>query len=379
MNSQMTERLDRAIGRALEDRRIVGTVVLVARQGEVVYRRAAGWADREAARPMAEDDVLLWASLTKPLVAAATLRLVEQGRIGLQDPVTRWLPGFTPRLPDGSTPRITIHQLLTHSAGLDYAFIEAEGGPHHRLNVSTGIDQPGLGFEENMRRLVQAPLVYAPGTGWGYSMAYDVLGGVLAAATGQTLPQAVEALVAQPCGMHDAAFAVRDPSRLVAHYGDAQPQPVRMAAQALVPFPGSGALVPFAPERLFDPGSYPSGGAGMAGTAGDLLAFLRNLLAGRLLRPQTVELMAQPHVGAQAQTQGPGWGFGYGGAVLVDPAAAQSPQSAGTLQWGGAYGHSWFLDRAQGLAVAALTNTAFEGMASAGRYPAEVRDAVYGP
>ncbi|WP_296357815.1 serine hydrolase domain-containing protein [Ramlibacter sp.] len=375
----MTDRLDRAIDRALQERRIVGTVVLVAEQGEVVYRRAAGWADREAARPMAEDAVFLWASLTKPLVAAATLRLVEQGRIGLQDPVTRWLPAFTPRMPDGSAPAITIHQLLTHSAGLDYAFIEAEGGPHHRLNVSAGLDQPGLGFQENMRRLAQAPLIYAPGAAWSYSMAYDVLGGVVAAATGQALPQAMEALVTQPCGMRDAGFAVRDRARLVAHYGDAQPQPTRMGAHALVPFPGMGARVPFAPERLFDPASYPSGGAGMAGTAGDLLAFLQNLLAGRLLRPATVALMAQPHVGPQAQTQGPGWGFGYGGAVLVDPAAAQSPQSAGTLQWGGAYGHSWFLDRARGLAVAELTNTAFEGMASAGRYPAEVRDAVYGP
>ena len=84
----------------------------------------------------------------------------------------------------------------------------------------------------------------------------------------------------------------------------------------------------------------------------------------------------QPLVGPQAQTQGPGWGFGYGGAVLVDPAAAASPQSAGTLQWGGAYGHNWFIDPPQRLSVVMLTNTAFEGMN--GALVTQLRDAVYG-
>ena len=97
---------------------------------------------------------------------------------------------------------------------------------------------------------------------------------------------------------------------------------------------------------------------------------------GPILGGSAVDAMATDQVGAQAQTQGPGWGFGYGWAVLVDHAAARTPQSGGTLQWGGAYGHSWFVDRQRGLTVVALTNTAFEGMS--GAFPTEIRDAVYG-
>ena len=97
---------------------------------------------------------------------------------------------------------------------------------------------------------------------------------------------------------------------------------------------------------------------------------------GPILGGSALDAMATDQVGAQAQTQGPGWDFGYGWAVLVDPAAARTPQSGGTLQWGGAYGHSWFVDRQRGLTVVALTNTAFEGMS--GSFPTEIRDAVYG-
>ena len=115
----------------------------------------------------------------------------------------------------------------------------------------------------------------------------------------------------------------------------------------------------------------------MAGTARDVLRLLESLRGqGTLLQPRTAASMFEPHVGADAQTQGPGWGFGYFGAVLVDPVAAGSPQSAGTVQWGGVYGHNWFVDRARGLSVVILTNTALEGMI--GRFTTDVRDAVYG-
>src|SRR3546814_12049974 len=101
---------------------LVGGVVLVARGGEVIFRRAAGFADREAGIPMREDAIFLLASLTKPIVTAAIMRLVEQHRIELDAPVTDWLPDFQPKTADGPTPVITIRQLLTHTAGLTYVF-----------------------------------------------------------------------------------------------------------------------------------------------------------------------------------------------------------------------------------------------------------------
>jgi CubicO group peptidase (beta-lactamase class C family) len=374
--ASLAERVDHAIHRALADRRVVGAVVLVAEAGHLTYHRAAGLADREAGRAMREDESFLLASVTKPIVAAAVMRLVDRGLARFDDPVTRWLPDFRPRAADGTQPVITLQQLLTHSAGLSYPFAEAPGHPYHRLAVSSGLDQPGLGLDENLRRLAAAPLSYAPGTAWKYSMAFDVLGAVIENATGQPLPQAVQALVTGPLGMADTCFEVRDRTRLAVPYADGHPEPVRMGREHTVHF--YDMPIVFTPGRIFDPASYPSGGAGMVGTAHDTLKLLEALRTGGngFLSPDTAAGALQVHVGAEAQTRGPGWGYGRGWAVLVDPAAAQSPQSAGTLGWGGVYGHSWFIDPARQLSVVALTNTAIEGMT--GQFTLDVRDAVYG-
>lgn len=367
--------LDTAIARAIAERRIVGTVVLVAHEGRVVHRCAAGLADREAGVPMREDAIFLLASVTKPMVTVAALRLAEQGALRLDDPVTRWLPDFRPRLANGDAPVITLHQLLTHTAGLSYDFMQPADGAYRRLGVSSGLDRPGLGLAENLRRIAAAPLDYTPGTAWGYSVALDVLGAVLERVTGKPLPQVLREWVTGPLAMHDTNFAVRDAARLVAHYGDGMPEPVRMSETQNVPF--NGVPVSFAPGRIFDAASFPSGGAGMAGTAGDFLRFAESLRSGdgKLLGEASLRAIFHAHVGPQAQTRGPGWGFGYGGALLLDPQRAASPQSAGTLQWGGAYGHHWFIDRQRALTVVAFTNTAFEGMV--GAFTGEVRDAVY--
>jgi CubicO group peptidase (beta-lactamase class C family) len=367
-------RLDRAIDRALDERRIVGTVVLVAKGGDVVYRRAAGFADREAGRSVQENSIFLLSSVAKPIVTVAALRLVENGRMGLRDSVRRWLPDFGPRLPDGRTPEITIHHLLTHSAGLTYAFLEPADGPYHRLKISNGFDCTDGELDETVRRISAAPLSYEPGTGWGYSMAIDVLGLVIERATERPLPQAVAELVLDPLDLTDTGFAIADPRRLVAHYADGKPEPRRMADHDQVDF--FGQPVAFCPVRLLDPKAYPSGGAGMAGTASDVMKFLETLRAGGLLQPQTVRSMFTVQAQTREQGQEPGWEFGYGGAVLVDPQATGTPQAPGTLQWTGAYGHKWFIDPVNELTVVALTNTAFEGMV--GRFTTDVRDAVYG-
>lgn len=368
-------KLDQVIDTALAEQRIVGAVVLVAKDGEVVYRRAAGLADREAGVPMRDDAIFRLASITKPIVSVAAMRLVEEGRLDLDAPMTRWLPDFRPALPDGSEPVITVRHLLLHTSGLSYGFFEPPDGPYHRLNVSDGLDQPGLSLAENLRRLAAAPLGFAPGTQWRYSLGTDVLGAVLEKAEGKRLPDIVRERVTAPLGMDSTDFAVVDGARLTQAYADGDPAPVLMTDGIVVS--ANGFAVTFAPSRILDPGSYPSGGAGMAGTAEDVLRVLEMIRrqGEPLLRPATVAEMAADHVGPQAETQGPGWGFGYGWAVLVDPAAANTPQAAGTLQWGGAYGHSWFVDRTNGISLVALTNTAFEGMA--GAFPTALRDALY--
>jgi CubicO group peptidase (beta-lactamase class C family) len=368
-------RIDHAIQRALDERRIVGTVVLVAKQGEIVYRRAAGFADREAARPMPDDAIFLLASIAKPIVTAAALRLVEDGRISAGDPVRRWLPKFTPQLPDGRVPEITVHHLLTHSAGLTYVFIEPDDGPYHRLGVSSGFDRTDIAdLDEFVRRISTAPLNYEPGSGWGYSNAIDVLGAVIEKASRQPLSQAVAELVLNPLDMKDTRFTVVDSRRLVAQYADGKPEPRRMADDDAANF--FGRPVAFSLVRLLEQTAFPSGGSGMAGTASDVLTFLEAVRTGGLLRPQTRNAMFSVQARTQGQAEGPGWEFGYGGAVLVDPQAAGTPQAPGTLQWNGACGHKWFIDPVNELSVVSLTNTAFEGMI--GRFPFDVRNSVYG-
>jgi CubicO group peptidase (beta-lactamase class C family) len=378
---------DAAIERALAEARLVGAVVLVAREGEIVYRRAAGHADRERGVAMREDAVFRLASVTKPFVTAAALRLVELGRIALEDPVTRYLPAFRPALPDGTTPTITLRHLLTHTAGLSYGFLQPPDGPYHRAGVSDGIDQPGLGMAEELERIARAGLAYAPGARFGYSVAIDVLGAALQAVEGRDLDAVVAAHVTRPLGLRAASFALRPGTeeRLVAQYADGAPAPVRIPDSgqrvrfpADVPLYAGLAGVNLVPARIFDRASFPSGGGGMVGSAADVLAFVEAIRAGGapILSPATVAAMMTAQTGDfPIPNRGPGWAFGYGGAVLVDPAAAQSPQSAGTFGWGGVWGHTWFIDPVKRLSVVSLTNTALEGMM--GRYTRELRDAIY--
>lgn len=380
--AQGASHLDQAIDRALAEHRIVGAVVLVAKDGQVIYRRAAGYADRENGTVMQTDTLFRLASMSKPIVSVAVLKLVAEGRLRLDDPIDRWLPDFRPRLADGQRPAITVRHLLTHTAGLSYGFFQEENGPYYRAGVSDGMDQPGLSMAENLRRIASVPLSYRPGTSWGYSMAIDVLGEVAARAAGVSLERLVQDKVSTPLRLEDTSFRALDRKRLAAVYADkgaGQDQPPRMDDHLqVVPFIPQFAGIRFSPARAFDHRSFASGGAGMVGSAEDYLKFLDTLRRndGTVLPAEMVSAMRQNQIGTFTMPfQDAGWGFGFGFAVLLDPVAARTPQSAGTFQWGGAYGHSWFVDPARGLTVVALTNTAIEGMS--GQFPKDIRDAVY--
>lgn len=378
-DAALRSRLDGALERALADERMVGAVVLVARHGALRYARAVGLADREAGTPMREDTLFRLASVTKPIVTAAAMRLVAAGRIGLDDPVARWLPDFAPTLPDGRPAHITLRHLLSHTAGLGYRFLEADGdGPYARAGVSDGMDLARLSLGENVRRIASVPLRYAPGTSWDYSLAIDVAGALIEAVDGRPLADAVAALVTTPLGMTDTAFVAHDAARFATPYVSTAGAPRRMADADLVPVFDDTIGIRFAPVRAFDAQAWPSGGAGMVSSARDCLALLEALRTGRdgWLEAGWIDEMARIQPGAHDLPDAPGFGFGLGFSVLRDPAAAQSPESVGTWRWGGAYGHAWFVDRAAGLTVVALSNTLYEGMH--GRIVTDVRDAVYG-
>jgi CubicO group peptidase (beta-lactamase class C family) len=377
LSAQQAAPLDAAIDRALRQQRLVGAVVLVAHAGRCIYRRAAGWADREAQRPLREDATFRLASVSKPIVATAAMALVAQGRLQLDAPIARWLPWFRPALPDGRVPDISLRQLLSHSAGLGYRFLEPEDGAHARAGVSDGMDNSGLSLEQNLRRLAQVPLQYAPGSGWGYSLSIDVAGALLQAAAGQPLPQLVRELVTAPLGMHATAFHAQDPARLAVPYVNGDPSPHRLGeGERVAPF-ADGAGIVFHPSRALDPQAFASAGAGMVGSADDVLHLLETLRRGGapLLPATLVAQMGRAQAGDLGPPDAPGWGYGLGLSVLRDPAPTATPEAPGSWRWGGAYGHSWFVDPARQLSVVALTNTLYEGMS--GAFVTELRDAVY--
>jgi CubicO group peptidase (beta-lactamase class C family) len=252
-------------------------------------------------------------------------------------------------------------------------------GTYENAGISDGLDESGLSMSEELERLARVPLVYPPGTAWGYSVAYDVLGAAIARAAGATLPEVVATFVTGPLGMRDTAFSVVDPARLAVPYVNDNP-PRRMADPDVVPFMPGTAGVRFSPSRIFNAKAFASGGVGMAGTPRDFLTFLAALEPNRarILKPATVRQMMTNQIGALRVTteQQPAWGFGFGGAVLIDRALAGTPQAAGTWNWGGAYGHHWYVDPVNRLTVIALTNTALEGMA--GGFVGDLMEAVYG-
>ena len=365
-----SRRVDAVIDDAVAAGRIVGTVVLVARDGVPVYERAAGYADRESGRSTTIDTVFRLASFTKPLTAATALALVERGLLSLDDSVARFLPTFLPRLTDGTAPDIQVRHLLTHTAGFGYPTLLPED-PYRAAQVSTGLDQPGLTLKENLERIASVPLYFAPGSGWRYGVATDVLGAVIEAITGESLANAIAAYVTDPLGMRDTGFTVREPERLATPYADGTPRAVRMTE----PFPVRDLI--FSPARAFDETSFQSGGGGMVGTAGDFMTFLEAVRCGGspILQRSTVDMASSNQVGSLRERDDPGWGFGFLSGVLIDPKRAQWPSQVGTLRWGGVWGNSWFIDPVAGFTVVSLSNTALEGQ---GAFRQQIADAIYG-
>ena len=270
----LEKNIDAAIDAALGSR-IVGCVVLVNQNGKEIYARTAGLADREANRKLERNAIWRLASVTKPIVATAALKMMQQGLLGLDDPVSEYLPYFTPASPDGVVRPITIRQLLSHSSGLSY-----ETTPK---DVAPGMSGPYITLEENLRRLAKAPLVFAPGTGWAYGTSIDVVGGILAAINGSSLEAAVKRYAAGPLGMVDWGFTPTDPNRVAANYHNGDLPNPSIVPPVLISEENS----PWEAGRIFRADAPQSGGGGSCGTADDAMKMLEVYNGGTFLKPET--------------------------------------------------------------------------------------------
>lgn len=377
--TNLTPRIDAAVQSALNDKRIVGAVIAVMQDGDLAHFKAYGLADREAGRAMKEDDIFRLASISKPIVTAAAMRMIELGKLGLDTPVTDFLPDFKPKAPDGSTPVITIRHLLTHTSGLSYDFLQPENGPYNTIKVSAGIDGD-LTMEENLARMVQAGLTFPPGAMWLYSVAIDVLGAILAKIEGTDVEGVVTKYVTGPLAMTDTSFFVTDASRLVQPYSNSAPEPVRIGDNFKQPFVPGCAPINLGVSRAFNRNAFQGGGGCMNGKALDIVRMLDAIRAGGepILSDATTKQMMSNQIGPLRILFDPtgNTAFGFGGSILMDPAASGSFLSPGSWQWGGVWGHSWFVDPARQTTIVNLTNTTLEGMV--GQLPRDIQQAVVG-
>ena len=348
-------RLDRLMQDYVDQGRIAGAVALVLRDGRLVYERAVGWSDKEAGRRMTHDAIFRIASQSKAITSVAVMILVEEGKIALADPVSKFIPEYAAttvavRTDTGTAivparRPITIKDLLTHTAGISYgtdahvaARYEAEGlGPAAGFGWYTADkDEP---ICTTMARLASLPFVAQPGEAWVYGYNTDILGCVVEKASGMPLDTFVARRITEPLGMGDTHFYLPPAKRerlATVYAGTPEGRVVRAPDDAK----GQGHYVD-GPRRSF------SGGAGLVSTARDYARFLQMLLNGgtldgvRILAPRTVRLMATNQVGALYRTPGLGFGLGF---EVVEAYGAGGLSAEGTFSWGGAYGSNYRVD-----------------------------------
>jgi len=295
-SAQRLERLHIGMSRLVAEQRRAGFVYAVAKGDSLVTLRPVGWQDREAQIPMARDTLFRVFSLTKPVTAVGALILMERGLIGLHDPVARYLPGFADATVivsvEGSDVRtqparqqLRIHHLLTHTAGVGYAFDypPALGVDRERI---MSLD---ISIAEGLEYLAGKPLLFEPGTQWEYGLGIDILGRVIELVSGQRLDEFLEAEIFAPLAMHDTGFIIPEPSRqrLAKAYRRSDQGELVEATGAL---PRSG-------DYLNPDASMFSGGGGLVSSVPNMLRFAQMLInrgeldGTRLLAPATVAAM----------------------------------------------------------------------------------------
>ncbi|MES5323552.1 serine hydrolase domain-containing protein [Alcaligenes phenolicus] len=362
--------LHHLLEQALEQNRVMGAVVLVAYQGELIFRFSGGWANKERAQAMHVDTVFSLGSLSKTISSWLALRLIERGLLSLKDRITRYLPHFGPSF-NSICPPISIHQLLTHTSGLSYRFIDGEESAYAQAQVSDGLDDPELSWQENFRRICSVPLRFAPGTGWRYSLGVDVVGQALQIASGRGLSELLEDSISRPLGLRHCSFYKRDDFQMAVPYRNHEACLTRVDGALDL---GIGVLR-FDEQSLSQRSRPIYAGASMLGSGADLMRILLALRNGSLLSKPYCEALFTDHVPYSAKCMWPNWGYTYGAAISRQLPERTMPMSAGSLQWVGAFGQKWMFDRQQDLIIVSMTNTAPEGLF--GAFPDQVRDAVY--
>jgi CubicO group peptidase (beta-lactamase class C family) len=354
MDAGRLERLDHFLHNQVDEGRIPGVVYLVSRQGQLAVHESYGYNDVENKSSIGNDAIFQIMSMTKPVISVAFMMLYEEGHFLLTDPVSRYLPRFR-ELRVAKDPamgmeteteplksEITIHQLLTHTAGFTHGLgstkLDSESAKALYLS-------PQESIETRVNTLLDLPMVGQPGEQWAYSAAPDVLALLVEHFSGQTVEEFLKQRIFDPLGMTDTGYNVPEGKRhrvVLVHNLDEEGKLVKSKEQ----FPLEG-------NKVF------GGTHGLFTTAEDYLKFCQMLLNGgssdghRLLSPKTVELMTMDHVGDFYNAPGQGFGLGFG--ITTDVAKSKSAGSVGQFYWGGAWCTYFFVDPQTEMIAVVLT------------------------
>jgi CubicO group peptidase (beta-lactamase class C family) len=347
---QRTQRLLDVLQAEIDCQRLPGAVVLIARHGQVALFESLGALNPATQTAMTRDAIFRIYSMSKPIVSVAALMLMEQGKLLLNDPVSKYLPEYATQkvasLVDGAVQlqavrqNATLQDLLRHTAGLTYEFMGSAPAQRQYAQARIGSrERSNAAFSHEMAAL---PLMFEPGTAWEYGRATDVLGRVIEVVSGQTLGEYLREHIFTPLGMNETGFFV----------------PAKDHARIAEPFardPEGGVQMRVIDVR--EPAAMESGGGGLASTASDYARFLQFMLnkgeldGVRLLGPRTVDFMTADHMGdlpvhspASRALLPAGHGFGLGFAVRKHLGIASVPGSVGSYFWGGMAGTTFFVD-----------------------------------
>ena len=366
-------RVDRHFARYVDDGRLPGWQLVIARGGKVCHVTSCGARDKESGAPIEPDTLFRIYSMSKPITSVAAMMLYEEGAFDLKDPVSRFVPAFAESrvftggtslnpVTEPQTEPMRIWHLLTHTAGLTYGFHYAH--PVDALYRQAGFDfghPPDTDLAGACDLWAAQPLLFQPGTEWNYSVATDVLGRVIEVASGQSLDTFLAERIFEPLGMDDTTFWVEEArqDRLAALY---------------VPMPETKEAVRWDPigDEAKKPPRVLSGGGGLVSTSGDYHRFTEMLRRGgeldgtRLLGPRTLAYMTQNHLPGDAdletigrklfaETTYDGVGFGLGFSVVMSPVQNKVLSSIGDFGWGGAASTTFWVDPVEDLTVSFMT------------------------
>jgi CubicO group peptidase (beta-lactamase class C family) len=376
LSAARLDRVGKWMHRWVDSGRLAGMVTVVMRRGELAFAETAGKADLERNRPMRPDSIFRIYSMTKPLTSTAIMMLYEEGRFQLDDPISKFIPGFAnPRVYAGgsrgkidSVPaerEINFRDLLTHTSGLTYGFMESNPvDALYRAKDGVDFQTADTSLKQVVEKLATFPLIAQPGKAWNYSVATDVLGCLVEVISGLPSQVYLKDKVLSPLGMVDTDFHVPADKheRFAANY-QAGPSNANGAGKLeLIDDPGK--------SRYLNPRKVNSGGGGLVSTASDYLRFCKFMLnkgeldGVRLLGRKTVELMTMNHLKGDMADMGMprfsestyyGIGFGLGFSVMIDPAKAHILGTRGEYAWGGAASTAFWCDPQEDMAVVMLT------------------------